>query len=85
MNKKILVIPAALTALLVTGCASQGSDSVGNAGTDSGPAEVTMFPKKYANVASKCDKHGFRIYVTKTGDSEKSSSSVAVVRDETCK
>lgn len=47
-----------------------------------GPAEVFSMPDGFANVASKCDGHGHRIYTTRVGPG--GGKDVAVVADDAC-
>ena len=49
---------------------------------DRTPPEVYAMPDHYNNVASKCDRHGHRMYVTSNKD--QAPSSLVVVSDESC-
>ena len=46
------------------------------------PPEVYAMPDHYNNVASKCDGHGHRMYVTSNKD--QAPSNLVVVTDESC-
>lgn len=78
---KLFWIPAALTALLVTGCASGEDAPVED--KNSGPATLILFPGGYGNVATKCGAPGLRVFVGE--DDVKASSSLAVIADSSCK
>jgi hypothetical protein len=49
---------------------------------DRTPAEVYAMPDHYNNVASKCDKHGHRIFITSNKD--QAPSNLVVVADPSC-
>ena len=49
---------------------------------DRTPPEVYAMPDHYNNVASKCDRHGHRMYVTSNKD--QAPSNLVVVSDESC-
>ena len=49
---------------------------------DRTPPEVYAMPDHYNNVASKCDGHGHRMYVTSNKD--QAPSNLVVVSDESC-
>lgn len=82
MKVRRLLIGAALTAVVLVGCDSYNDKrGIGDAPVGSsqdGPAEVINFPDQFANVASKCDGHGHRIYST-TRD-----AAVTVIDDASC-
>lgn len=44
------------------------------------PAEVYSMPDGFANVATKCDNHGNRMYVTMQGD--KAGKAVSVIAND---
>lgn len=48
---------------------------------DDSPAEVYSMPDGFANVASKCDRHGNRIYTTRTDGGE---AMAVVPNDPSC-
>lgn len=48
---------------------------------DNAPKEVIQFPDRFSNVATSCDHHGHRIYVTTKSDQ---SRFMAVINDEGC-
>jgi len=71
--------------MLLVGCGAperQNARQSPSGEIDRTPAEVLAMPDHYNNVASKCDHHGHRVYVT----SNKSGvpSNIVVVADETC-
>lgn len=49
---------------------------------DRTPAEVFAMPDHYNNVASKCDKHGHRIFITSNKD--QAPSNLVVIKDPSC-
>lgn len=49
---------------------------------DRSPPEVYAMPDHYNNVASKCDGHGHRIYVTSNKD--QAPSNMVVIEDSSC-
>jgi hypothetical protein len=49
---------------------------------DRNPPEVYAMPDHYNNVASKCDGHGHRIYVTSNKDA--APSNMVVIEDKSC-
>ena len=49
---------------------------------DRNPPEIYAMPDHYNNVASKCDGHGHRMYVTSWED--QAPSNLVVVSDESC-
>jgi hypothetical protein len=87
MNQNIkrgTLVAASLVAMvgLGTGCSRFGeeyNDAPVQKKNDR-PAEVYSMPDGFANVATKCDNHGNRMYVTRQGDS--AGKSVAVVAND---
>ena len=49
---------------------------------DRTPPEIYAMPDHYNNVASKCDGHGHRIYVTSNKD--QAPSNMVVIKDSSC-
>jgi hypothetical protein len=49
---------------------------------DRTPPDVYAMPDHYNNVASKCDGHGHRMYVTSNKD--QAPSNLVVISDESC-
>jgi hypothetical protein len=49
---------------------------------DRTPPEIYAMPDHYNNVASKCDGHGHRIYVTSNKD--QAPSNMVVIDDRSC-
>ena len=79
-----LLATLAVLALVASGCSTQKERVNAHQSTnvDRTPAEVYAMPNYYNNVASKCDGHGHRIFVT----SNKSSapSNLVVINDSSC-
>ncbi|MGW7100340.1 hypothetical protein [Streptomyces sp. NPDC054838] len=48
------------------------------------PAEVYSMPDGFANVATKCDHHGNRIYTTRGADSGGGKAVAVVPKDPSC-
>jgi hypothetical protein len=77
----------ALAVVAVTGVAGCGStperlNARQQRNVDRTPPEVYAMPDHYNNVASKCDGHGHRMYVTSNKD--QAPSNLVVVTDESC-
>lgn len=89
MNKKLwlgaLITTVALTA---SGCSNKQReywrDAPIDGEHDNTPAEVYTMPDGFSNFASKCDRHGNRVFVTFKGDEAKAAIAV-VPQDPTCK
>jgi len=80
MRKLLLV---AVLPLAVAGCGQvEKQNAHRSTNVDRSPAEVLAMPNYFNNVATKCDGHGHRVYVT--SNKEKSPSNITVVDDETC-
>ena len=80
--RKLLVTGTAV-ALVLTGCTQKERVNAHQSNNvDRTPADVYAMPNYYNNVASKCDGHGHRIFVT----SNKSSapSNLVVINDTSC-
>ncbi|MFD8595388.1 hypothetical protein ACFV1L_10340 [Kitasatospora sp. NPDC059646] len=85
--KKSLIVAVAALALTLTGCSAateQWNDAPVQRKDDS-PAVIYSMPDGFANVASKCDGNGFRMFVTREGTNKGGGKAVAVVADPTCK
>lgn len=87
MRKKSKIVASVIAAGIIavgTGCSSM-TESFNDAPISrkiDTPAEVYSMPDGFANVASKCDLHGNRIYTTRTDGGE----ALAVVpADPSCK
>ena len=82
MKARRVLIGLALSAVVLVGCDSYNDKrGIGDAPVGSsqdGPAEVINFPDQFANVATKCDGHGHRIYSTTR------EAAVTVIADPTC-
>lgn len=87
MNRKLTATAAAIAttaALTLTGCASM-TEPFNDAPIerkDDSPAEVYSMPDGFANVATKCDRHGNRIYTTRESGSGGGGKAVAVVAND---
>jgi hypothetical protein len=70
--------------VLVAGCGNtpERLNSHQSRDVDRTPPEIYAMPDHYNNVASKCDGHGHRIYVTSNKD--QAPSNMAVIRDSSC-
>lgn len=86
IKHKIRIVSAVIGAsvvMLATGCSSM-TESYNDAPISrkiDTPAEVYSMPDGFANVASKCDLHGNRIYSTRTDGGE---SMAVVPNDPSC-
>jgi hypothetical protein len=79
--------PLALAAVVVLGVVGCGNtperlNARQQRNVDRTPPEVYAMPDHYNNVASKCDRHGHRMYVTSNKD--QAPSNLVVVSDESC-
>jgi hypothetical protein len=86
MKKVISVAVLALSAVALTGCASltEPFNDAPVERKDDTPAVIYSMPDGFANVASKCDGNGYRIFTTRGSDAG-GGKAVAVVADPTCK
>jgi hypothetical protein len=78
-----LVVTVALFGL--TGCGAperQNAHQTPEGQIDRTPAEIYAMPDHYNNVASKCDSHGHRIFITSNKDA--APSNLVVVEDSSC-
>jgi len=88
MNRtRKIALAAASAALLLgalTGCSSftEPFNDAPIENKDDGPAEVYSMPDGFANFASKCDRHGNRVYTTRTDGGE---AMTVVPADPSCK
>jgi hypothetical protein len=80
------LVIVSLLAVTLTGCSAynnqrgRGDAPVGP--VDNSGAEVVQFPDNFANVATKCDAHGHRLFVTTRGDQRPAQLDVLV--DPSC-
>jgi hypothetical protein len=75
----------AIVAGLLVGCGAperQNAHQSPSGQVDRSPAEILAMPDHYNNVASKCDHHGHRVYVTSNKDA--APSNMIIIADETC-
>jgi hypothetical protein len=80
---RVFVVVLAVIALFAAGCTQKERvNAHQSTNVDRTPAQVYAMPNFYNNVASKCDGHGHRIFVT----SNKSSapSNLFVISDSSC-
>jgi hypothetical protein len=70
--------------LLVAGCGNtpERLNAHQSRDVDRTPPEIYAMPDHYNNVASKCDGHGHRIYVTSNKD--QAPSNMVVINDSSC-
>lgn len=83
----IALVLAAAAAVPLTGCGSdtperRNARQTPDAQVDRTPAEVYAMPDHYNNVASKCDLHGHRIFITSNKD--QAPSNLVVLDDDSC-
>ncbi|MFB7027160.1 MULTISPECIES: hypothetical protein [unclassified Streptomyces] len=80
MKRLAVGIGAALAALSLSSCSPDDTASVEQ--REKGSAEIYVMPEDFPAVASKCDGHGNRIFVSEDG--EKAGYDIAVVSDSKC-
>lgn len=70
--------------VLVAGCGNtpERLNAHQSRDVDRTPPEIYAMPDHYNNVASKCDGHGHRIYVTSNKD--QAPSNMVVIKDGSC-
>jgi len=87
--RKRIAVGVLLGALALGGCAAKdkfdssrgrGDSPVGT--VDDTPKDVIQMPDRFSNVATACDHHGHRLYVTTKSDA---SRFLAVIDDPGCK
>lgn len=68
--KKGPIALGAVALFVLTGCSSltEPWNDAPIQSKDDSPAEIYAMPDGYNNFASKCDRHGNRVYVVRTGD-----------------
>ena len=74
-----------LAAVLLAGCGAperQNAHQSPSGQIDRSPAQILAMPDHYNNVATKCDHHGHRIFITSNKDA--APSNLIVIADETC-
>lgn len=79
--KRLLIAGTAAAVLLLSACGANDERGRGDAGIshyDDGKAEVINMPDSYSNVATKCDGHGHRIFMTRE------AVPVTVIVDDSC-
>lgn len=86
--KARMVIAAIAASAVLGGCSvvdkaneSRGRGDAGISSVDDTPKEVIQMPDRFSNVATACDNHGHRIYVTTKSDQ---SRFMAVIADAGC-
>lgn len=83
IQKAAVAVAATALALGAVSCSSM-TESFNDApikNKNDSPAEVYSMPDGYANFASKCDRHGNRVYTTRTDGGE---AMTVVPQDPTC-
>ncbi|MEA2157236.1 MAG: hypothetical protein QOE11_3376 [Solirubrobacteraceae bacterium] len=84
---RCVAVLAVLAVLALAGCGStperQNAHQTPGNQVDRTPAEVYAMPDHYNNVASKCDRHGHRIFITSNKD--QAPSNLVVLADPSCK
>lgn len=83
------IIPTAIVAgalmMIIGGCDEAQDKDAETSGqrVDRSAAEVIAMPDGYGNLATKCDGHGHRIYVT-SNDGDDAVSNTFVIDDARC-
>ncbi|MDQ1016673.1 hypothetical protein [Streptomyces afghaniensis] len=80
MKRTVVGIGSALAALSLSACSSSATAPVEQ--REKGSAEIYVMPDDFPSVASKCDGHGNRIFVSEDG--EKAGFDLSVVADLKC-
>jgi hypothetical protein len=84
--RRTVACVSALAALgvIVAGCGNtpERLNAHQSRNVDRTPPEIFAMPDHYNNVASKCDGHGHRIYVTSNKDP--APSNLVVIKDPSC-
>lgn len=72
------------TCAVIAGCGStpERLNAHQSRNVDRTPPEIYAMPDHYNNVASKCDRHGHRIFVTSNKD--QAPSNMVVIKDPSC-
>lgn len=82
---KKLATLAVISAVALGACgASEKKDSAHASDVDRSAPSVVAFPDDFSNVASKCDGHGHRIFVTTHGG-DKDAGNLVIVEDSQCR
>ena len=81
---KTLLVSLVAVVFVAAGCGTQKERVNAHQSTsvDRSPAEVYAMPNYYNNVASKCDGHGHRIFVT--SNKSNAPSNLVVIADSSC-
>jgi hypothetical protein len=83
MRRLTCVASTVVAAIGIVGCGTpERLNARQQRNVDRTPPEVYAMPDHYNNVASKCDGHGHRMYVTSNKD--QAPSNLVVVTDESC-
>ena len=84
MGRLTAVALATLALASVAGCGNtpERLNAHQQRNVDRSPPDVYAMPDHYNNVASKCDGHGHRMFVTSNKD--QAPSNLVVVSDESC-
>jgi hypothetical protein len=82
--RKWIAVSAIGAVLLLAGCSkfTEPYNDAPVSSKDDSTAEVYSMPDGFSNVASKCDKHGHRIFVAYHGDSP--YGAIAAIDDPSC-
>lgn len=87
MKNRLLVLSVVCAGLALGGAIAdkaneaRGRGDSGISAIDDTPKEVIQMPDRFPNVATACDHHGHRIYVTTKSDQ---SLFLAVIADPAC-
>ena len=83
MRNLLLLTACAVVALVSSGCAQKERvNAHQSTNVDRGPAEIYAMPNYYNNVATKCDGHGHRIFVT--SNKANAPSNLVGINDASC-
>lgn len=83
--KRSLAILGAICASILIACGSaEKKDSAHASDVDRSAPSVVAFPDDFSNVASKCDGHGHRVFVTTHGG-DKDSGNLVIIDDSQCR
>ncbi len=78
----LVLATAALTGVVGCGNTPERLNAHQQRNVDRTPPDVYAMPDHYNNVASMCDGHGHRMYVTSNKD--QAPSNLVVISDESC-
>jgi hypothetical protein len=81
--RNLLLATCAVAAFVGTGCTQKERvNAHQSTNVDRTPPEIYAMPNYYNNVASKCDGHGHRVFVT--SNKSNAPSNLVVINDSSC-